>query len=204
MSCSTQKRFQKHRHLFKYFGEINALPGSNGLRMGLITRNITNNPTDKPRRLFERHAIDVQELDILAHIPLKQGKLQHFREVRTAIVSGCHHFMASCGFEDYERLTLKIGVPPEIISISRSPSELHERLGHTLCTKRFPTDARESEHPLIPEQHLLISQVWLPFVTGLSDCLYQPFLTTQSIDLFLSGRCAKPDKNHLVDNIDIM
>lgn len=43
------ERFQKHRHLLKYFGEINALPGSNGLRMGLITRNITNNPTDKPR-----------------------------------------------------------------------------------------------------------------------------------------------------------
>lgn len=157
----------------------------------------------------------MQVLDILAHIPLKQGKLQHFREVRIRYrinpAKAC-----ACGDEkkDFEaalksgfhpfRPLLQIGVPPEIISISRSPSEFHERLGHTLCTKRFPTDARESEHPLIPEQHLLISQVWLPFVTGLSDCLCQPFLTTKSVDPLLSGRCAKPDKNHLVDSIDIM
>ena len=130
---------------------VKSLLGSNGLRVGLITRNITNNPTDTLRRLFERHGIDAQELDFLVHIPLKQGKLQHFREVRNryginpakayacgdekkdfeaAVGSGFHPFMVSYGFEDYERLTLKIGVPPEISS--RSPSELHDRLGHTL------------------------------------------------------------------------
>lgn len=130
---------------------VKSLLGRNSLRVGLITRNITNDPINTLRCLFERHDIDVQELDFLVHVPLKQGKLQHFREVRNryginpakayacgdekkdfeaAIGSGFHPFMVSYGFEDYERLTQKIGVPSEIIS--RSPSELHDRLGHTL------------------------------------------------------------------------
>ena len=130
---------------------VESLLGRNGLRVGLITRNITNDPTDTLRCLFKRHGIDVKELDFLVHIPLKQAKLQQFREVRNryrinpakvyacgdekndfeaAIGSGCHPFMVSYGFEDFERLTMKIGVPPEIIS--RSPSELHKRISHTL------------------------------------------------------------------------
>jgi phosphoglycolate phosphatase len=130
---------------------VKSLLGRNGLRVGLITRNITNTPTDTLRCLFQRHGIEIKELDFLVHIPLKQAKLQHFREVRNryrinparayacgdekkdfeaAIGSGCHPFMVSYGFEDFERLTKKVGVPPEIIS--RSPLELHDRISHTL------------------------------------------------------------------------
>ncbi|MGD8236100.1 MAG: HAD hydrolase-like protein [Chromatiales bacterium] len=130
---------------------VKSLLGRNGLRVGLITRNITNTPTDTLRCLFQRHGIEIKELDFLIHIPLKQAKLQHFREVRNryrinparayacgdekkdfeaAIGSGCHPFMVSYGFEDFERLTKKVGVPPEIIS--RSPLELHDRISHTL------------------------------------------------------------------------
>jgi len=130
---------------------VKSLLGENGLRAGLITRNITNDPVATLRHLFDRHGIDVRELDFLVHIPLKQGKLEHFREVRNryrinpakayacgdekkdfeaAVGSGFHPFMVSYGFEDFERLTTKIGVPPELIS--RSPSELHHRICHTL------------------------------------------------------------------------
>jgi len=130
---------------------VKTLLGRNGLRVGLVTRNITNDPAETLRCLFQRHGIEVKELDFLVHIPLKQAKLQHFREVRNryrinparayacgdekkdfeaAIGSGCHPFMVSYGFEDFERLTKKIGVPPEIIS--RSPSELCSRIRHTL------------------------------------------------------------------------
>ena len=130
---------------------VKILLGRNGLRVGLVTRNITNDPAETLRCLFQRHGIEVKELDFLVHIPLKQAKLQHFREVRNryrinparayacgdekkdfeaAIGSGCHPFMVSYGFEDFERLTKKIGVPPEIIS--RSPSELCSRIRHTL------------------------------------------------------------------------
>lgn len=136
---------------------VKSLIGKNGLRVGLITRNITNEPVDTLRFLFERHGIDVKELDFLVHMPLKQSKLLHFRKVRdryrinparafacgdekkdfeAAIGSGCHPFMVSYGFEDFERLTMKIGVPPEIIS--RSPSELHHRISHALELDQEP------------------------------------------------------------------
>jgi phosphoglycolate phosphatase-like HAD superfamily hydrolase len=52
------------------------------------------------------------------------------KDFEAAIASGCHPFMVYYGFEDFERLTMKIGVPPEIIS--RSPSELRDRISHTL------------------------------------------------------------------------
>jgi hypothetical protein len=41
-----------------------------------------------------------------------------------------HPFIVSYGFEDYERLTEKIGVPPELIS--RAPDELAARVTHAL------------------------------------------------------------------------
>ena len=136
---------------------VKSLLGKNGLRAGLITRNITIDPLDTLRRLFERHGIDARELDFIVHIPLREGKLEHFREVRdryrinpakayacgdekkdfeAAIGSGLHPFMVSYGFEDFERLTKKIGVPPEIIS--RSPSELHDRIKQTFELEELP------------------------------------------------------------------
>jgi phosphoglycolate phosphatase len=39
--------------------------------VGLVTRNITNEPLETLRQLFLRHDIDVAELDFLVHIPLQ-------------------------------------------------------------------------------------------------------------------------------------
>jgi phosphoglycolate phosphatase len=44
--------------------------------------------------------------------------------------TGMHPFIVSYGFEDYERLTIKIGVPPELIS--RDPDEFSARVTNAL------------------------------------------------------------------------
>jgi len=119
--------------------------------VGLVTRNITNEPQETLRQLFLRHDIDVNELDFLVHVPLNERKTAQFRLIRkhfninpalsyvcgddhrdflAAIYSGMHPFMVSYGFEDYERLTAKYDVPDEVIS--RTSSELCERIQHAL------------------------------------------------------------------------
>ncbi|MGB5742696.1 MAG: HAD family hydrolase, partial [Sedimenticolaceae bacterium] len=47
-----------------------------------------------------------------------------------AIATGMHPFMVSYGFEDFARLTGKIGVPAELIS--RTPADFHARVCHAL------------------------------------------------------------------------
>lgn len=119
--------------------------------VGMVTRNITLEPEETLRRLFARHDIDTAELDFLVHIPLKDQKTVAFREARAryainparayacgdegkdflaAVTSGFHPFMVSYGFEDFERLTRKLGVPVDVIS--RTPDELTHRLLHAL------------------------------------------------------------------------
>ena len=51
-------------------------------------------------------------------------------DFQAAVNCYMHPFMVSYGFEDYERLIGKLGVPPEVIS--RSPDELRIRLLHAL------------------------------------------------------------------------
>jgi len=101
--------------------------------------------------LFLRHGVDLAALDFLVHIPLGDEKTSHFRAARerymvnparsyacgderkdfvAAVGSGMHPFMVSYGFEDLERLTVKIGVPAEIIS--RTPEELCGRVSNAL------------------------------------------------------------------------
>jgi phosphoglycolate phosphatase len=130
---------------------IRSLIAQEGLRVGLVTRNITHDPIETLTQLFERHGIPAAEFDFMIHLSLKQQKTAHFREIRNAfrinpakshacgderqdfeaaLGSGFHSFMVSYGFEDYERLTRKIGVPAELIS--QSPAELSDRLSHTL------------------------------------------------------------------------
>ena len=119
--------------------------------VGMVTRNITNEPKETLRQLFLRHSIDVDALDFLVHIPLSQEKTEHFKAARlnyginpalayicgdefkdylAAVGSGMHPFMVSYGFEDIKRLTQKFNVPEEIIS--RTPDELSLRLLHAL------------------------------------------------------------------------
>ena len=99
----------------------------------------------------DEHGVDVAGLDFLVHIPLKQDKTAAFRDVRdeyavnparcyacgdekqdfaAAISTGMHPFMVSYGFEDFARLTGKIGVPSELIS--QSPVEFRNRVSHGL------------------------------------------------------------------------
>lgn len=103
------------------------------------------------RRLFERQGVEVEGLDFLVHVALEQGKTRAFRQARNkfainpalayacgdekkdfmaATSCGMHPFMVSYGFEDYQRLTQKIGVPAEIVS--RNPAELQARVFHAL------------------------------------------------------------------------
>jgi phosphoglycolate phosphatase len=119
--------------------------------VGMVTRNITNEPLETLRQLFSRHDINIEDLDFLIHVPLEEKKTQHFRAVReqfginpakagvcgdenkdyvAAIATGMHPYMASYGFESFLRLTHKFEIPEEIIS--RSPQELCARVLHGL------------------------------------------------------------------------
>ncbi|MES3025312.1 MAG: HAD hydrolase-like protein [Pseudomonadota bacterium] len=115
--------------------------------VGVVTRNITNEPLETLRQLFHRHDIDVDALDFFDHVPLKERKTTQFRLTRerfvvnparsyvcgdeykdfqAAINTGMHPFMVSYGFEDHDRLTQKFDVPDEVIS--RTPGELCARV----------------------------------------------------------------------------
>ncbi len=119
------------------------------LRVGIVTRNITQHPEETLRLLFARHQIDTEALDFLVHIPLSQEKTAHFRVIReqfninpacafacgderkdyrAAVGAGMHPFMVSYGFEDHQHLTLKAGIPEELIA--RTPAELCQRVSH--------------------------------------------------------------------------
>jgi phosphoglycolate phosphatase len=122
-----------------------------GLKVGIVTRNITLEPIATLERMFRRLGFDPARLDFLVHLPLREDKLAAFRRLRAelainparayacgdeardylaAVHSGMHPFMVSYGFEDFDRLTLKHGVPRELIS--QSPAELATRVVHGL------------------------------------------------------------------------
>jgi phosphoglycolate phosphatase len=122
-----------------------------GLRLGIVTRNITQNPVATLEALFQREGFDPARFDFLIHLPLALEKLDAFREVRArfevnpalafacgdeakdyraAVGSGIHSFMVSYGFEDFERLTVRHGIPEELVA--RSPAELGTRILHAL------------------------------------------------------------------------
>ena len=130
---------------------IRTLIAAPGVRVGLITRNITIQPAETLSRLFGRHDIDTADLDFLIHVPLGREKTEHFRatreqfainparayicgderkDFRAAIGAGMHPFMVSYGFEDRRHLTDKAGVPEELISTT--PAELCARVLHAL------------------------------------------------------------------------
>jgi phosphoglycolate phosphatase len=125
--------------------------------VGLVTRNITNEPELTIRMLMARHDIDLDALDFVTHVPLGEEKTSAFRFARTrfdinparsfacgdehkdyfaAMAAGMQAFIVSYGFEDYTRLTQKFLVPEELIS--RTPEALCARILHAL-------DLRQSE-----------------------------------------------------------
>lgn len=126
--------------------ELMATPG---IRVGLVTRNITNEPETTLRHLFRRHDIDIAQLDYMACIPLREPKTSYFQIARkrfdinparsfacgdehkdfaAAIGAGMHPFIVSYGFEDYLRLTEKFGIPEDVVS--RTPEEFCARVRH--------------------------------------------------------------------------
>jgi phosphoglycolate phosphatase len=121
------------------------------VRVGLITRNVTIDPRETLKVLFERHGIDTDEFDYFACISLKEDKTDfmkrarqlfeinpacsyacgdEFSDYQAAISSGMYPFVVSYGFEDNARLTKKFNVPSEVISAS--PAEFGSRLMHAL------------------------------------------------------------------------
>lgn len=119
--------------------------------VGIVTRNITNEPLVTLAKLFDRHGIDVNALDFLHHIPVRQTKIASFGQLRAhyginpalsficgdehkdydaALANGMHPFMVSYGFEDHQRLTDKFHIPE--VLIARTPRELSARIIHTL------------------------------------------------------------------------
>jgi phosphoglycolate phosphatase len=130
---------------------IRTLIAAPDIVVGLVTRNITNQPLETLRQLFMRHDVDIHELDFLVHIPLSDNKTSQFRSIRekfginparayvcgdehkdyvAAISTGMHPFMVSYGFEDHNRLTTKFEIPQEVIS--RTSDELCRRVRHAL------------------------------------------------------------------------
>jgi phosphoglycolate phosphatase len=130
---------------------IQTLIAARGIRVGLVTRNVTNEPKLTLRKLLARHDIDLDALDFITHVPLSIEKTEAFRSARkqfdinparsfacgdehkdftAAIAAGMHPFIVSYGFEDYSRLTQKFEVPEDVIS--RTPAELCARVLHAL------------------------------------------------------------------------
>jgi len=120
-----------------------------GIRVGLVTRNVTHEPAITLSRLFARHDLDIQQLDFFSCIPLKTAKTEYFSAALSQLginparafacgdehkdylsmqAAGFNPFMVSYGFEDFRRLTLKYGVPEVIIS--RTPQALSQRIRH--------------------------------------------------------------------------
>lgn len=144
--------YRQEARLFPGMAElIMALMADPGIRVGLVTRNITQEPAETLRQLFQRHGIDADAFDFLVTVPLGEAKTAHFRAQRTrlginparsyvcgdehrdylaAIACGMHPFIVSYGFEDYRRLTERFNVPEEVIA--RTPGQLCARVRHGL------------------------------------------------------------------------
>jgi phosphoglycolate phosphatase len=121
-----------------------------GVRVGMVTRNITHEPRQTLTSLFARHDVDLDQLDFVDCLPLDQQKHPYFRDLRqrlgvnparayacgdehrdyeAALGAGMHPFIAAYGFESVERLTGKFGIPADVIV--STPSALIEVIRHT-------------------------------------------------------------------------
>lgn len=130
---------------------IKQLLATKGIRLGLVTRNVSQEPEITMTRLFARYDIDLAQFDYFAHVPMRDSKSKFFQEARnqfhinparafacgdehkdyaSALTAGLHPFVVSYGFEDHQRLTEKFAIPEAIIS--RSPREMCERVKHAL------------------------------------------------------------------------
>jgi phosphoglycolate phosphatase len=130
---------------------INRPLDSSDVLVGIVTRNITHDPEKTPRLLFQREQVDVDKLDFLIHVSLKEKKtavLNRIRELHQVNPSLCyvcgdeyknylsdllaamHPFIVSYGFESLERLAQKFEIPG--MSFYDSPQQFSQRLLHAL------------------------------------------------------------------------
>jgi phosphoglycolate phosphatase len=121
------------------------------IHVGMVTRNITHQPDITLARIFRRHGLEIEGLDFLNCIPLREEKTRYFRAARArldinparacvcgdehkdyaaAIACGMHACIVSYGFENHGRLTRKFAIPEEIIS--ETPRDLIARIRHSL------------------------------------------------------------------------
>lgn len=121
------------------------------IRVGMVTRNIAHEPEITLARLFSRHDIDIGDLDFIHYLPLREEKTRYFKAARerlginparafacgdehrdytAALAAGMHPFIVSYGFESHARLTLKFGIPEEVIS--QDPKAFSSRVRHAL------------------------------------------------------------------------
>ncbi|NWG86410.1 MAG: HAD family hydrolase [Hydrogenophilaceae bacterium] len=130
---------------------IKDLIAAPGIRVGIVTRNISHEPETTLARLFARHDIDIDRLDFMHCLSLQQEKTPYFKAMRehydinparafacgdehrdyaAALASGMHPFIVSYGFESLERLTRKFAIPEEVIS--QDPQAFGNRVRHAL------------------------------------------------------------------------
>lgn len=130
---------------------IRDLIAEKGVKVGIVTRNVTMEPDVTLAQLFARHDIDIRQLDFVEYLPLSQEKGPHFKAIRgrldvnparafacgdehrdyaAAIAAGMHPFIVSYGVESFERLATKFAIPAEVISTT--PIALSARVRHAL------------------------------------------------------------------------
>jgi len=144
--------YRAEARLYPGFADlVNRLIATPDIRVGIVSRNITHEPEETFRQLFQRQGVDLAGLDFLHCLPLREEKQASFKRLRqdwrvnparayacgdefrdyaAATAAGMHPFIAAYGFEDYDRLTGAFEVPHEVIS--RTPAELIGRLCHAL------------------------------------------------------------------------
>jgi len=144
--------YREEAHLYPGIADLlKTLMGAPGIRVGIVTRNVTLEPAETMRQLLRRYDIDLEQLDFFRSIPLSEEKLNQFRSIRdlfsinpalsyvcgdeyldyaAAIGAGMNALIASYGFEDFTKLCADFGIPREVIV--ESPADLVWRLRHTL------------------------------------------------------------------------
>ncbi len=130
---------------------VRELLAAPGIRVGMVTRNVTHEPEVTLGKLFARHGVDIRQLDFLHYVPLREEKAPYFITARerfdinparayacgdehkdyvAAQSAGMHPFIVSYGFESFARLTRKFSIPEAIIS--PTPPVLCDRVRHAL------------------------------------------------------------------------
>lgn len=144
--------YRQGASLFPGMAELlEQLVATPGIRVGVVSRNITIEPDVTLAQVLQRHGIERRRLDFLRCIPLGDDKAPHFRALRdgfginparayacgdeykdytAAIAAGMHALIGAYGFEAGSRLIDDFDIPAE--TVAATPAELAGRLLHAL------------------------------------------------------------------------